>query len=372
MPAAAFCSQADRSLSVKSAQRSHRAAVRPGQVVVRGQVLPEPGSELLHTEHIHVLGITKVVIPVEPEGLGVRVQVQEGIAAVVDDCRHARQDGRVIHRAPVREADEEQILHAARLGVGAEVTQGLLVFGAHVEVFRLHVVRADGGRDLQPLCERAAGALHLQALQQRAAPQTRRAPVLMVLLQAEIVRHALAARHQLADGAELVGRQRDVVDPFVQADLRVLLVEIIQKGVDLHDDDLRLLAAQGLGEHGAVQACRRARHGQRIAGKAAGFPHARRAVAGVELARADEHDIERILRLQIKAADVALVGGVIHAQHIREYAIEQRGDQQKNDGAQGALFGFGTRLHSDCAFCAGDGTVRDRVSGRPQTPLRIH
>lgn len=51
------------------------AAVRPGQVVVRGQVLPEPGSEFLHTEHVHVLGITKVVIPVETEGLGVRVQV---------------------------------------------------------------------------------------------------------------------------------------------------------------------------------------------------------------------------------------------------------------------------------------------------------
>ena len=90
---------------------------------------------------------------------------------------------------------------------------------------------------------------------------------------------------------------------------------------------------------------RHARHGQRIARKAILLPRQRRAEAGVELARAEHDDVERILRFQIKAADMAHIPRIVHAQHIGRGAVEQHDNEQKDDGAQGAFFELLSLIH---------------------------
>jgi len=67
------------------------------------------------------------------------------------------------------------------------------------------------------------------------------------------------------------------------------------------------------------------------------LPRQRRAVVRERLARAEDHDVERVFRLQIEAADVLLLGGVVDGQQPRERAVDQRHDEQKRDHAHDGI-----------------------------------
>ena len=247
----------------------------------------------------------------------------------------------------MREAGKEHVLNAKLLCCLAEGAQALLVeiverLLTHGDLIRFREEHGDGQKRFGVRVAHAAGLL-LQG--ERAADVAGALPERVVFEQREVVRRALLGRDARADGVELVGRQRDCVDPFAQRGVRKLVALFcgVQKAVDLHDVDTGGLAPGGLAQHGGVHGPLCGRHGQRIARKACVLPRQRRAVVRERLARAEDHDIKRIFRLEVEAVDILLLGGVVHGQQARERAVEQRRHEQKRDDAHDG-FGFETVL----------------------------
>ena len=107
--------------------------------------------------------------------------------------------------------------------------------------------------------------------------------------------------------------------------------------------DRRILPLGALAQHGRIERALRGRYGQRVTCKPGVLPCQRCAIVGKRLTRTEDHDVERVLRLQIEAADVLLLGGVVDGQQPRGRAVEQRRHEQKRDDAHDG-FGFGTVL----------------------------
>jgi len=154
----------------------------------------------------------------------------------------------------VRKAHEEHILHPELFGPLAEIAQRLLIFRAQLQGFDLTLAGLHFRDDLKGLGQRIAGPAHGQLIFGSPAPDVRLDPGVMVLFQAEKIGRLLVFRHAVCDRLHLVARHRDVIEPFVQAGVRFVLIEVVQKAVDLHDDDFRRLPAHGFGEHGVIQA----------------------------------------------------------------------------------------------------------------------
>lgn len=87
------------------------------------------------------------------------------------------------------------------------------------------------------------------------------------------------------------------------------------------------------------------------------LPRQRRAVVRECLARAEDHDIERIFRLEVEAVDILLLGGVVHGQQPGERAVEQHRHEQECNDADDRFSFAAVLFHNDLFY----GRVRSAV-----------
>ena len=321
-------------------------AVRARQVIMRGEILPEPRGEDLHAGGVEVVGVDKIRAAVKTDGVKRVVQVEQVVAVFAHDGGHVVKDAGVGRLRAVRRAQKER-LHAETLRLRAERAQILFVRRAERQRPDIrHIVRGQGlAHRLHALGQRAAGLIHDVQTPLHRHPFPHLIPVGVVLGDVEVKRGLQLSRHTGADGLEPVARPGDVVDPLAEVGLQRFRVLVIDEAVDVHDDQLRVLAVHRFCEQGAVEPCRDVRDRQRIARVAVLLPRERGAVAGVELARADEHHVEAVLRLEEEAVHVALVPVVIRDEHRGDEPDAQHGDEHENDRAHRCA-GFGDR-----SFC---------------------
>lgn len=182
----------------------HLVAVRGSQAVLLGEILPEPGGELLHAEHVHVFVVAEVAVQLQTDAVHLLVAVEKAVAIFAHNVRKLRKDRGVAEHRAVRKAHEEHILHPELFGPLAEIAQRLLIFRAQLQRFDLTLAGLHFRDDLKGLGQRIAGPAHGQLLFGRSAPDVRLDPGVMVLCHAEKIGRLLVFRHAVCDRLHLV------------------------------------------------------------------------------------------------------------------------------------------------------------------------
>ena len=167
-------------------------------------------------------------------------------------------------------------------------------------------------------------------------------PQTVVFDQREEVLPSLVDGHVLLNIAELVEAERQVVKELVDVRLVGFVVGVaVEEGVRLNDDQTGVLRPHDLLDGGFDALGGDGFRREQVAGEAVLLIGSARHEAGVDIARADEHRVDRVALLLIEALDAqAVVVDVAQDVLLQQQAGNHDGQEKAGsfDGACNILF----------------------------------